>query len=148
MPEIPDEVTQVESYNEIPQKVTEVSQETEEPETKPYLISFSKYNKNCCEIDILGKNKGNKALSILREIGTKVYTRADFQRNNIRNESVENSGDYKKLYSKIDEGIEIRELFLQSTGRIFYFDIEPKRILYVVAITENHYETNKIRRGT
>lgn len=146
MPNIPEEVIEVESEGELPKKVAELPQDTDTHEGKPYLISFSKYNINCCEIDILGKNKGNRALSILREIGTKVYTRADFQRNNIRNERVDNSGDYKKLYNKIDQGIEIRELFLQNTGRIFYFDIEPERTLYVVAITENHYEVDKVRR--
>jgi len=146
MSKIPNDVTQVQDEGNIPQRVAELPQDTDAPETQPYLISFSKYNSNCCEIDLLGKNKGNKALSILKEIGTKVYTRADFQRNNIRNEGVDNSGDYKKLYNKLDKSIEIRELFLQSTGRIFYFDIEPERVLYVVAITENHYEIDKVRR--
>jgi len=146
MLDIPKDVVKIPKDGDIPKLVVELPQETEFPETKPYLISFYKYNKKCCEINVLGKNKGNKALSILRDIGTKVCTRADFQKNSIKNQRVDNSGDYKKLYSKIDEGIEIRELFLQGTGRIFYFDIEPERTLYVVAVTENHYETNKVRK--
>ena len=124
MPDIPNEVAQLPQEGDIPKMVAELSQESEVLEARPYLISFANYNDKLCEIDILGKNKGNKALSTLRDIGTKVYTRADFQRNNIDNSSVGNSGDYKRLYNKLDQGIEIRELFLQSTGRIFYFDIE------------------------
>ncbi len=146
MPDIPSEVAQFLQEGDIPKMVAELPQESEVLEARPYLISFANYKDKLCEIDILGKNKGNKALSTLREIGTKVYTRADFQRNYIRNESVANAGDYKKLYNRLDQGIEIRELFLQGTGRIFYFDIEPERVLYVVAITENHYETDKVKR--
>ena len=111
-----------------------------------YVISFAKYNEKLCEISELSKNKGKKALSILKEIGTKVFSRTDFQRHNIRTDGIANSGEYKKLYSKIAPDIEVRELFLQDTGRIFYFDIEPERILYVVAIRENHFETDKVRR--
>ena len=146
MLDIPSEVTQFSQEGDIPKMVAELPQESEILEARPYLISFANYNYKLCQIDILGKNKGNEALRILRNIGTNVYTRADFQKNKIDNCSISNSGDYKKLYNKLDQGIEIRELFLQSTGRIFYFDIEPERVLYVVAITENHYETDKIRR--
>ena len=146
MPDIPSEVAQFSQEGDIPKMVAELPQESEILEARPYLISFANYNNKLCEIDILGKNKGNKALLTLRDIGTKVYTRADFQRNRIENFGIGNSGDYKKLYNKLDQGIEIRELFLQGTGRIFYFDIEPERVLYIVAITENHYETDKVRR--
>ncbi len=54
--------------------------------------------------------------------------------------------EYKKLYRGIAEGIELKEIKLQQTARIFYFDIEPERTFYVVAITENHLETDKVRR--
>lgn len=130
----------------IPQSAVEMPQEMEAPEATPYLISFAKYNNKLCEILNLGKNKGNKALSILKEIGTKVFSRVDFQKNNIITEGIDNSGEYKKLYNGLGPDVEIRELHLQSTGRIFYFDIEPERILHVVAIRENHLETDKVRR--
>jgi len=147
MTDIPSEVVQVvDNKGEIPKKVAELEQDTEAPEARPYFISFAKYNDKLCEIDYLPKGKDRKALKILKEIGTKIFTKADFQRNKIRNEAVAYTGDYKKLYNKFDEGIEIRELFLSETARIFYFDIEPDRVLYVVAITQNHYETDKVRR--
>lgn len=147
MIDIPSKVVEpVKDNNVIPQEVKEMSQETEAPEANPYVISFSKYNDKLCEIECLGKNKGNKALSILKEIGTKVFSRSDFQKHNIKSDSIGCGGEYKKLYNGLAPDIEVRELFLQGTGRIFYFDIEPEQKLYIVAIRENHFETDKVRR--
>jgi hypothetical protein len=42
--------------------------------------------------------------------------------------------------------VDLREIKLQQSARIFYFDIEPERTFYIVAITENHLETDKVRR--
>lgn len=147
MLDIPKQVSEIwEDENEIPNSVAELDQETEAPEGKPYVISFSKYNEKMCEITELGKNKGNRALSILKKIGMNVYSRADFSRNKIETKSVANSGGYSPLYNGLGNDVEVREMFLQSTGRIFYFDIEPERAMYIVAIRENHLETNKVRR--
>ncbi len=146
MVDIPNEVTQMQNDGDIPKTVAELPQDSDVSEVEPYKISFSKYNNKLCEISELGKNKGNKALTILKEIGTKVFSRADFQKHNIQTKGISYDGAYKPLYSKIADGIEIKELFLQGTGRIFYFDIEPERMLYIVAIKENHFETEKVRR--
>lgn len=146
MVDIPNEVAQFGVEGQIPKAVAELPQQSEEPEIRPYVISFAKYNERLCEIEALGKNKGNRALSILKKIGTQVYSRADFQRSNIKTSLINNSGEYRKLYNKLAPDVEVKEMFLQSTGRIFYFDVEPERMLYVVAITENHFETEKTRR--
>lgn len=143
---IPEGVTETPAQSGLPQDVAELSPESEAPEATPYVISFAKYKNKLCEIEILGKNKGNKALSILKEIGTKVSSRADFQKNNIKTDGIVNNGEYKLLYNGLGPDIEVRELSLQSTGRIFYFDIEPDKVLYIVAIRENHFETDKVRR--
>lgn len=147
MTDIPQPVTEPsDEENKLSQIAQELPQDTEAPEAIPYVISFARYKNKLCEIDGLGKNKGNKALSILKEIGTKVHSRADFQRHNIRTDGIANTGEYKKLYNGLAPDVEVRELFLQGTGRIFYFDIEPERMLYIVAIRENHFETDKVRR--
>jgi hypothetical protein len=146
MADIPQEVTEMQNDGDIPKIVAELPQESDVAEIEPYKISFSKYNEKLCEISLLGKNRGNRALTILKEIGTKVFSRADFQRHDIQTKGVAYDGAYKPLYNKIADGIEIKELFLQGDGRIFYFDIEPARMLYVVAIKENHFETGKVRR--
>ncbi len=147
--DIPKEVAQVSNTDPdcaIPSSVAELPQDTEIPEGKPYVISFAKYNKNMCELSVLTKNKGTKALTILKEIGMKVFSRSDFQRNNIPTKSIANKGAYKPLYNRLGQDTEVREMFLQGDGRIFYFDIESERALYIVAITENHLETDKVRR--
>lgn len=147
MSELPKQVAeQAEESGPLPTIITEIAQEIEAPEANPYVISFSKYNDKLCEIEHLGKNKGNKALSILKEIGTKVFSRSDFQKHNIKSDGIACSGEYKKLYNGLAPDIEVRELFLQGTGRIFYFDIETEQKIYLVAIRENHFETDKTRR--
>src|SRR3989344_1675840 len=142
MTDIPKQATEPSGDDgKLSQIAQELPRETEAPEAIPYVISFERYNDRLCEISELSKNKGKKALSILKEIGTKVFSRVDFQKHNIKTDGIARSSEYKKLYSKIAPDIEVRELFLQDTGRIFYFDIEQEQILYVVAIRENHFET-------
>lgn len=147
MPDIPKQVVEtIKEEGSLPSIITEIPQEMEAPEANPYVISFARYNEKLCEITGLGKNKGNRALSILKEIGTKVFSRSDFQKHNIQSDGIAYAGEYKKLYSGLGPDIEVRELFLQGTGRIFYFDIETEQKIYIVAIRENHFETEKTRR--
>ena len=142
MTKIPKHVTKAASEDsEIPQKVGELSQETEDPETKPYVISFAKYNEKMDGISDLNSNKAGKALKILKTIGAKNYAEPEW-----KVASVSNSGEYKKLFRGLGRDIELKEIYLQQTARIFYFRIEPKRIYYIIAITNNHIETDKVRR--
>ena len=132
--------------DEIPQSVAELPEKSEAPEAMPYVISFAKYNDKMCEIHLLDSNKAKKALETLKQIGTKIACEADFQRHHIERKSIARLGDYKRLYNKLSEDIDIKEIELQQDARIFYFDIEAKRTLFVVAITKNHLETDKVRR--
>jgi hypothetical protein len=143
---IPGGVTEVENEGEIPKIVAELPQDTEAPESQPYLISFSKYNNKLCEISLLNSNKAKKAIEMLKTIGTKIRSQVDFQKHFIDRIPVRCEGAYKKLFSGLSSDIELKELKLQQNARIFYFDIEPEKTLYVVAITENHMEIDKIRR--
>lgn len=147
MIDIPDKVIQsVKDSGEILQTVAEMPQELEAPEANPYVISFAKYNEKMCEILLLNSNKARKAIEILKTIGTKIRSTADYQRYSVGRLPVFNKGEYKKLYNGLAEDEELKEVKLQQEARIFYFDIEPERTFYVVAITQNHLETNKIRR--
>ena len=147
MIEIPKRVTNPNSKtSELSRIAQELPPETKVPESIPYLISFARYKDKLCEISILSKNKAKKTLLILKEIGTKIFCKADFQRFGIKTHRIDNKGEYKKLYYGLGPDIEVRELFLQGTGRIFYFTVEPERILYIVAIRENHFEVDKVRR--
>lgn len=146
MPDIPIGVTDVGDEGEIPKSVAEFDQESEPLEDRPYLISFAKYNEKMCQLDLITSNKARKAIQTFKIVGTKVRVRSDFQRNSIDLIPVEYKGEYKKLYSGLSDDIQLREIKLQQDARVFYFDIEPERIFYVVAITENHLETGKTRR--
>ncbi len=135
-----------EKIDKLSQVAQKLPQEIEAPEAISYVISFAKYNEKMCEISGLSKNKAKKALEIFKIIGTKICCEVDYQRHYVDRIPVRNEGEYKKLYHGLPEDVELKEIKLQSDARIFYFDIEPERKFYVVAIRENHLETRKVRR--
>lgn len=115
---IPKSVTETSSETVIPQNVAELPQKLEAPESEPYVISFARYNNRLCEISILGKNRGNKALTILKEIGTKVFSRVDFQKNGIKTDGIGKDGEYKLLYHGLEP--DYRSKGIIFTGRWSY----------------------------
>lgn len=146
MTDIPKKVAQpAEESSELPQAVAEMPQETEAPEAFPYLLSFARHNESMCEISELNSNKARKAVETFKTIGTKIRSEADFQRHYVDRIPVRREGEYKKLYRGLGDDIDLKEIKLQQDARIFYFDIEDKRTFYVVAITQNHLETRKVR---
>lgn len=147
MTEIPKEVVQPIEEGELPQAIAELSLESEAPEVNPYVISFVKYNEKMCEIPNLDSNKARKAIETLKIVGTKIRSTADYQRYHVGRVLVRNEGEYKKLYNGLAPDADLREVRLQQEARIFYFDIESERTFYIVAITQNHLETRKVRRG-
>jgi len=143
---IPNKVTRKEYRTVVPNTVIELSQDIEYPEGRPYLISFSNYSEKNCEISLLSSNKARKAIETLKTIGTKIRCVSDFANENIDRIPVRREGEYLKLYNGLSDEIDLKEIKLQQDARIFYFDIEPAKTLYVVAITENHLEVGKVRR--
>lgn len=146
MADIPKQVAQMSNDNEIPQVVAEIPQNIEAPEANPYVISFAKYNEKMCELSQLQGNKAKKAIETLKTVGTKVRSTADYQRHSVDRIPVKYEGEYKKLFRGLADDVDLREIKLQQSARIFYFDIEPERTFYIVAITENHLEIDKVRR--
>ncbi|MFA5880381.1 MAG: hypothetical protein WC860_09495 [Candidatus Margulisiibacteriota bacterium] len=144
---IPIIAVQTSLQNAIPQGVAELPGDLEAPEIIPYVISFAKYNEKLCEIQHLEKNKARRSLEIIKEIGTKICCSADFKKFNIEIKHIDRSGEYLKLYNRLSPDIEINEIKVQHDARIFYFDIESEKKLYIVAIKENHFEVGKVRRG-
>ncbi len=146
MTNIPKKVAQpAEESSELPQAVAEIPQETEAPEAIPYLVSFARYNESMCEISELNNNKAKKAIETFKMVGTKIYSEKDFQRYHVDRIPVRREGVYQKLYQGLSDDIDLKEIKLQQNARIFYFDIEDKRTFYVVAITQNHLDTDKVR---
>jgi hypothetical protein len=99
-----------------------------------------------CEISLLNSNKAKRAVETLKTIGMKVRSTADFQRHSIDRIPVRYDGEYKKLFNGLPNEVELKEIKLQQDARMFYYDIEPERTFYVVAITQNHIETRQVRR--
>ncbi len=147
MVDIPKQVAKTaDDDSELPQTVAEIPQDVEAPEANPYVISFAKYNEKMCELTQLNNNKAKRAIETLKTIGTKVRSTADYQRHSVDRIPVRCEGEYKKLFKGLEDDIELKEIKLQQSARVFYFDIEPERTFYVVAITDNHLETDKVRR--
>jgi len=106
-----------------------------------YVLSFKYYREDLCEIDFLEKNRPKECIRVFKRITqTKVGC---LQTNNIDRISIKDSGDYKKLFRRLTDGISLYEHKVQGTSRIFYFT--SLNHFYVVAITNNHYETDKHR---
>lgn len=150
---VPQPLEPEESYG-IPAVAATFPENTEAPEAKLPLISFSHYNKSECEMD--GGEINPYAPEALRNIKNMGLS-ADFREGTY----VKNAGEYQKLFAglaDISDQVEMKELRLKGkipdpknptkkipidTGRAFYFKIN--NLIYIVAIRANHYETEKIR---
>lgn len=135
----------IEDNGKLLPEITTMSQDQDMPEGRPYVISFAQYKDKLCEISFLQKSNAKKALNVLKNIGTKVCSKTDFNKNNLKIKKIINNGEYKRLYNSLSPDTEISEITLSDTSRIFYYDIESEKTLYIIAIKENHFETDKNR---
>jgi len=108
-----------------------------------YVIAFSHYNEDLCEIDNLEKNISKECLHDLKRISKS--TIGGLAEKGIDRIRINKSGEYKKLYNKLpDPNIELFEHKIQGTSRLFYFTAKNK--FCIVAIKNSHFETDKVRR--
>ena len=114
-----------------------------DPEAENFNISFKYYNDRECEISILEKNRARKTLENFKVIG-KCYDYPSLERQNIDITKVKPAGEYLRLFKNgITEDMTLREHKIQGKARLFYFIAE--KVFFVIAITNNHLETNKHR---
>lgn len=113
-----------------------------EPDISYLQISFKYYKDKLCEIRELEKGNARRFLKDIRNIGkSTIYT---LRENNIDSISVSNRGEYTKLFNGLPSYVnELMEHKGNGTSRIFYFCIDTE--FNVIAITQNHFETNKNR---
>lgn len=140
MKEIPRFVSKFES-GIIPEKVARNPQE--DKESKPFLISFERYNNHVCEILHIYNSSNKKIVINLKQIG-QLFSIDDLHSQNIISKPVEKAGDYKKLFNGLDLQTKLKEIILSGTDRMFYFTIINR--FYIVAITHTHLETKKNRK--
>lgn len=93
-------------------------------------------------MDLLEKNRPKVCLQIIKRIGQTVL--GNLYKNNIDCLRIENAGEYKKFFNKLTPDTKIFEHKLQGTSRIFYFTRGHE--FHIVAITNSHLETDKVRR--
>ncbi len=147
MTDFPTEITtSSEVAGDIPYAMAEIPQDQSDPEVRPYVISFYYYNDKHCELLNLSNPSCKKALQDFKAIGMKIRSESDFDKHGIGRRRIENRGAYKKLFNRLGTDTELYETRLKDSGRIFYFDAKLEGVLYIIAITEKHIETDKQRR--
>lgn len=133
----------------IPEIAAEISQTAEEPEAKPILISFERYNSKECQLDGMNGKMAKKALRIVRDVGVKIKTENDFKKHlsKLNVVSIGNKGNYRNLYRGLADlpDVEVKEAKIDmDKGRLFFFMID--RIFHIIAMKNSHYDTDKQRR--
>ena len=144
---IPEPKISVEA-GQIPLKSAELPQSDIEPELRPYLISFQRYNEKECQVDTMEPKVARKALKVVRDIGINIREEADFQSRlpKLTIAPVTDAGDYRDLFKGLRDlpDIDMKEAKVDNnTGRLFFFIIN--KIFHVVAIRDAHYDTSKTR---
>lgn len=106
-----------------------------EDESKAYFkISYKYYKSNLCEIDDLPASPARKCLTKIKQLGQS--NNKTLMENNIRPKPVYNSGSYKTLFSSLSDDVNLYEIDLGDSSRLFYFTVE--NILHIVAIKNSH----------
>jgi hypothetical protein len=121
----------------IPDKVAQVARQDQN-----YLISFKHYREDLCEIDLLDKNKPKECIKVFKRASQ--ASLGKLNEKNIDRIPIKNSGEYKKLFNRLTNEVSLYEHKVQNTARIFYFVSAHE--FHVIAITNNHFETDKVRR--
>ncbi len=143
---IPEWVNVIANTGEIAPIVADLSKEYAWIETEPYVISFENYNEDHCGMQDAEKSCFKKAMQILKKIGTKVCCKVDFQKVGYSGTRVDYDGEYKEIYNWLPDGVEVRELDIGSSARLFFYDIESCKKFYLVALKNVHFETGKRRQ--
>lgn len=125
------------SAGKIPNSVTQLpSQE------QTYLLSFRHYRDDLCEVELLEKNRPKECIHVIKRVSRSKLGK--LRDHNIDRIPIKNSGEYKKLFNRLTHDVELFEHKIQGTSRLFYFIAAHE--FHIVAITNSHFETDKVRR--
>lgn len=115
-------------------------------DTSSFNISFSSYKESLCQINNLRKNKGSNTLDKLKVIGLRVFREIDLYNLGYQISPVHRSGHYKEYFNGLSQDVDLFELKLGGTGRMFFFVLSAERLISIVAFRETHTETKKKKR--
>lgn len=147
---IPEPDTGADTSLAIPVTASQVSQDTEDPEAVPYSISFVRYRPDECQITGIGLENAKAALTIFRDVGVHFSSVKEFLSNETSNVEVKNvvrDGAYMTLFSSLGDE-EVKEIKLVERHknidlRIFFFSLDTNKTFYVLALKEDHLDTDK-----
>jgi hypothetical protein len=108
----------------------------EKPDEGKFRISFDYYNDNLCEIDDLQTSPARKCLNKLKQIGRS--THKTLSENNINPKTVICAGHYKELFSKLSPDVNLFEIDIGSSGRLFYFIVGS--LFHIVSVKNSHFK--------
>jgi len=143
---LPDGAADLDRGENIPEAAAQINDEID-TETRPYLISFSRYNKRMCQIpDGLSAKQRKDSLVLLRDIGVGLFSETDIKNIGGGVSHVVNAGDYTPLFRGLHTEVDLKEARINNssgdTGRIFFYTIDSERIFYFVAIRGTHLDTS------
>jgi hypothetical protein len=114
------------------------------PEGKFFNISYKHYNKKICGINELESGSYKSFTKYLRKIGgnASIIDLREELKTNLK--QINRSGEYGKLFSKLSDDIEVFEIILTSSNRLFFYIVENN--FYIIALRAKHFEVGKNRR--
>lgn len=103
-----------------------------------FLISFVHYKSSECGMGKLVDGSARQLVKVLKKLNS--TKRKDLPNSRLIRDSVNNSGDYSKLYNGLSPDVEIKEIDFSDTGRIFAYFV--RRYVCIVAINPVHKNTH------
>lgn len=110
----------------------------------PYTISFYNYLDKECQIDNLEKSSHKKALKWMIDIKNCFNKDEVIRANSFKNTPIDLTNSYAFL--SIEDGIEVREVKISGSGRLFYYINDANRTINCRVLLNTHLETKKIKR--
>lgn len=101
-----------------------------------FQISYKYYKNSLCEIEDLPTSPARKCLTKLKQIGLSNHT--TMMDNNLKPRPVHNSKSYKSLFHNLSPDINMFELNLGDSSRLFYFTVG--HTFHIVSIKNKHIE--------
>jgi len=124
----------------IPNEVTE-NIPIEDIEAENFLFSFKFYKNKLCQLNDLQSSYLKKILKFFKTVG-KLYSQSEFNENNITIKQVRYSGEYKILYNRIPQDVDIFEYRIGDSQRIFFWILSTikQNIIYLICLRNRHFE--------
>ncbi len=110
---------------------------------RTYLISFSNYRKKSCELNDLESGSPKKIVRWIKEIG---LSSLPDELNGFQIKPVRNENHYGELFSSLPLDVEMKEIILPGSNRLFYYIDEANKVVNCILMKSSHFETKKNKK--